>query len=510
VAAEVREIERKYQTSETAGLPDLTGAPRVATVTDKGVVELDAVYYDTAGLRLAAAGITLRRRTGGEDAGWHLKLPAGPDARDEIRLPLRASEDVPQHLARLVRAHTRAAPLVPVVRLRSRRDLRHLLDEKGRLLAEVSHDRVTADVLPGAGGPRTRAWAEIEVELAEAGTPALLDAVEEHLAAAGVKRSRSSSKLRKALGKRAPKAPSRPAGPPATAGGAVLDYLREHAAALVDVDPAVRRDQPDAVHRMRVAARRLRSALSTFRTVLDRDATRAVADELRWLGGELGADRDREVLTARLYELVAELPRREILGPVRGRLRTWAGTRRSGTRRRVLAALDSPRYLDLLAALDTLLAEPPLLPGAAEPAPGALGRAVLRDYRRVAGQVAAATTDEERHDARKAAKRARYAAEAARPVHGPPAKALADRMKAVQETLGEYHDCGVTREALHDLAHQAHLSGEPTFTYGVLHEREGRRAREAMGRFEDVWREASRPEHRRGLTGRAERGAAPR
>lgn len=507
MATVVREIERKYEAKGRPGLPDLTKATGVATVEDRGAVALDATYYDTAGLALATAGVTLRSRTGGDDAGWHLKLPAGVDTRDEIRIPPRSSAEVPLHLARLVRARTRDVPLVPVVRLLSNRHVHHLLDGEGRLLAEVAYDEVEAEVLEPEGGNRARSWVEIEVELAEGGDPALLDAVEKRLAKAGIERSGSASKLARALGKRLRRqqalrdAEERSAGQPGTAGEAVLDYLREQARALAAVDSAVRRDLSDSVHQMRVAARRTRSALSTFRKVLDRDATRPLADELRWLGGELGADRDREVLTERLYALVEQLPRTSVLGPVRGRLRIWATRRRSATRKGVLAALNSRRYLDLLAALDTLLAEPPLLPGAGEPAADALGKAVRRDYRRLARQVEAATTDEERHEARKAAKRARYAAEAARPVLGGPAKALARQMKAVQEVLGEYQDGVVAREALRDLALQAHRGGESTFTYGVLFERETRHSKDAAAAFHAVWEEASREEHRAGLGG---------
>lgn len=87
-----REIERKYE-SDDSGLPDLTGVAGVAAVVDKGVAQLDAVYHDTTDERLAAASITLRRRTGGSDAGWHLKFPVAPGVRDEIRAPL--SDSVP-------------------------------------------------------------------------------------------------------------------------------------------------------------------------------------------------------------------------------------------------------------------------------------------------------------------------------------------------------------------------------------------------------------------------------
>lgn len=514
-ATTVREIERKYEAPGRPEWPDLTGIAGVASVADQGTVDLDATYYDTVDLRLAAVGITLRRRTGGEDSGWHLKLPVDGDTRDEIRQPLRAAEQVPLSLARLVRAHTRDLPLKPIARLRTSRGVRHLFDRQGRLVAEVCLDRVSAQRMD-AGGPGATEWVEIEVELKGDEDGALLDAAERRFAEAGIERSAAASKLARALGDQpagehakrlrkrgdeqgAARSTSGKRRRPRTAGEAVLAYLREQVTALLATDIQVRRDTPDSVHQMRVAARRMRSALSTFRMVLDRELTGPIAEELRWLGAELGADRDREVLTERLYQLLNELPRADVLGPVRGRLRTWAGTRRSGTRRRVLAALNSSRHLELLNALDGLLADPPLLPAAAEPAPKVLAGAVLRDYRRLARRVAAATTQEERHDCRKAAKRARYAAEASRSVLGKSARPFVRQMKAVQEVLGESQDGVVVREALRDLAGQAHASGEHTFTYGLLDEREAMAASAAQKRFAQVWREASRKKYRDSL-----------
>jgi len=119
MATVVREIERKYDaasggTAVVGGVKTMTGTAGVAAVSELPEQLLDAIYYDTADLRLIGAGITLRRRTGGEDAGWHLKLPAGADTRDEIRLPLTSTDGaVPEELAALVRAYTRGVALAP-------------------------------------------------------------------------------------------------------------------------------------------------------------------------------------------------------------------------------------------------------------------------------------------------------------------------------------------------------------------------------------------------------------
>src|SRR5258708_2331788 len=87
MATEITETERKYDAPQGAALPDLADLPQVAAESDPEEQTLRAEYYDTDDLRLIRNGITLRRRTGGNDAGWHLKLPLGGDSRSEIRLP---------------------------------------------------------------------------------------------------------------------------------------------------------------------------------------------------------------------------------------------------------------------------------------------------------------------------------------------------------------------------------------------------------------------------------------
>ncbi|GHC50958.1 CYTH and CHAD domain-containing protein [Streptomyces cinnamoneus] len=512
MADTVREIERKYEaggdTGGAAGLPDLSGAPPVARVADRGTVELDAVYYDTADHRLAAAGITLRRRTGGSDAGWHVKLPVAPGVRDEFRAPLSAG--VPRSLASLVRSRTRRAPLVPLIRLVSRRDVRHLFDEQGTLLAEASTDEVTATRLTGGEG--STAWTEVEVELAQGGDPALLDALEPHLRAAGLRPSKAPSKLARALAETGTHLPEPGSGRrPSSkddAGRHVLAYVRDQVEAIAALDPGARRGTEDAVHQMRVATRRLRSAFRTFGKVLDRRVTDPLGEELKWLAGELGVDRDREVLVERLRDRLDELPRPLVRGPVRARLRIWSGRRRIETRRRLTAVLDGERYLALLDGLDALLADPPLRPAAARPAAPVLAKAVLGDYARLAARVehALATDpgtgrDTALHDARKAAKRVRYAAEAAVPALGKPAKKFAREMKAVQSLLGDHQDSIMARTALAAIAAQAALAGESAFTFGLLYGREERQAERDERELPQVWERASQERWREGLSG---------
>ncbi|MGI5454808.1 CHAD domain-containing protein [Streptomyces sp. CA-249302] len=490
-----REIERKYE-SDDSGLPDLTGVAGVAAVVDKGVAHLDATYYDTPDQRLASASITLRRRTGGSDAGWHLKLPVGPGVRDEVQAPL--SETVPRSLTALVRARIRDAELRPVVRLRSERDVRDLVDTDGRLLAEVSVDAVRAERLTDDGG--TAQWTELEVELADGGDPAFLDKVDKRLRKAGVRPSKSSSKLARALAETAPKKKrkkeQRAAPDPVTAGDHVLAYVREQRDAILELDPAVRQDTYDSVHRMRVATRRMRSTFRSFSKVLDRAVTDPIGEELKWLAGELGVDRDQEVLTERLTAALDELPRTLVVGPVRTRLRTWAHARRGGSRRRLIAVLDGKRYLQLLETLDALVVEPPLLEAAAGKPEKVVAKAVRKDFGKVAelveqalGESAGHERDLALHDARKKAKRTRYAAEAAVPALGSPASALVKSAKALQNLLGDHQDSVMTRETLREIAAQAHGAGESAFTYGVLYGREEQRAAADEAELPGLWAE---------------------
>lgn len=485
-----REIERKYE-SDDSGLPDLTGVAGVAAVIDKGVAHLDATYYDTADERLAASSITLRRRTGGSDAGWHLKFPVAPGVRDEVQAPI--SDTLPDTFAGLVRSRVRDAELVPVVRLRSDRDVRDLVDADGRVLAEVSVDAVRAQRL--AGGDGSAQWTEIEVELADGGDPAFLDKVEKRLRKAGVRPSKSASKLARALAETAPKelAPAS-AEDPVTAGDHVLAYVRAQRDAIVELDPAVRRDVEDSVHSMRVATRRMRSTFKSFGKVLDRAVTDPIGDELKWLAGELGVDRDREVLNERLSAALDEVPHALVSGPVGERVSHWAGDRPGGASGRLIGVLDSRRYLDLLDALDGVLTDPPLRKAAGKKPGKVLPKAVRKDFGKVAALVEQAVelepgTDRDVaiHEARKKTKRTRYAAEAATPALGKPAKALTKTMKSLQNLLGEHQDSVMARQTLRELSAVAHAAGESAFTYGLLYGREEQRAAAVEAELPGVW-----------------------
>jgi CHAD domain-containing protein len=497
------EIETKYDVDAAFELPALDGLDGVVSVDPVVEHGLEAVYHDAADLRLLRARVTLRRRTGGPDAGWHLKLPAGT-ARRELHAPLgRAVKKPPQAVVAPVVGILRGAPTVPVAILHTRRVVTALRDESGRLLAEVADDTVTATV-PAAGPGRpaeAHSWREVEVELGNGGA-ALMAAVGERLTAAGARPSESASKVGRVLAGRLG-ADERPRGKPAKKGPRAGEFVRgalgEQLAGLEAADVQLRTDQPDAVHQVRVAARRLRSTLAAFRAVLERDATDPLREELSWLGGQLAQARDDEVALAHLRELVAGQPDELVLGPVAARLQQNQLREERAGLDRALDSLSEPRYLRLLDSLHDLVADPPFTDRAADRLEPVLRNAVRGSVRRLrrhivtARRASAAERDESLHAVRKAAKRVRYATEIARPELGG-AQDVVRAAKRIQTVLGERQDTVVTRELCRRFGVVAFADGENAFTFGRLHALEQARAERAEQEF---W--ALEPEVRRVL-----------
>src|SRR5258707_790789 len=216
-----------------------------------------------------------------------------------------------------------------------------------------------------------------------------------------------------------------------------MAYAREQADKLKALDPMVRRDEPDSIHQMRVASRRLRSTFQSFGSVLRTEDTGDLRDELRWLSHVLGDARDAEVLSERLQTEVKKIP----------------------------------------AELDRMLADPPLGPAAGRPARRGLPADVARTYRRTGRRMRRAMRTPDGparnvtlHGARRAAKRARYAAEVARPVFGKPARRFAGRMKQIHSVRGTHQDAVIARDTIRELGVRAHLEGENAFSYGLLPE----------------------------------------
>lgn len=500
MAVSVNETGTSCDAPAGAGLPRLDRLPQVATTSGPEQQVLEAEYYDTGDLRLLRAGITLRQRSGGNDAGWHLKLPLGHGARREIRRPLGAGvRSVPGELASLVRVHTRGTPLRPVARLTTTRQRLILLDDAGKSLAEVAADDVSAQTL-GQAAAVTR-WQEVEVELT-GGDRRLLTAADDLLRHYdGLRPAGRAAKLARALGDLVPEAgdPPRPTAS-SPAGQVVLAYLRTQTGTLMSLDPLVRLDEPDAVHQMRVASRRLRATLRSFGHILRRDATSGLAADLKWLGGVLGAARDGEVLDAHLRSRLRQAPVELRIGPVEARIHGHFASVRAAARTELLAALDSDRYFSVLDDLDRLLAEPPLTAAAARPAADVLPVAARRAARQADRRMHRAwdappgrSRDEALHRARKSARRARYAAEAMTPAIGRKAARFTKRMKRVQSVLGEHQDSVIAAAVSRDLGIGAHLAGENAFSYGLLYERDVCDAERLQAEARRIWQTAARP-----------------
>lgn len=474
-------MERKFAADPSFLLPDLARAGWV--VGSPTTYQLRATYYDTADLRLARARITLRRRLGGKDAGWHLKLPAGSD-RDEIARPPGRAGAVPTSLSDLVLARTGGQALVPVAQIDTTRTVTVISGDDGTPLLEVADDlvhgrRTQSGSAEGAG----QSWREIEVELLSEGQHKALAKVGKVLGKAGAGTAATGSKLARTLG---PLPTDEASAPDGSAASAVTEYLAQQVQALLAADPYVRQGQGEAVHAMRVASRRLRSALRTFGPLLVAEPLEGLGDELAWLAGVLGEVRDRHLLSDRMLARLDELPADLATDAARsGLVQDELGAGVHQAHRALLRALRGKRYLTLLPRLDALATAPALRPEAAGTATTVLPELAATAWRRLRKRAEAALAsgeDEHLHDTRKAAKRARYTAEALSPSLGKPARRLARHASAVQTLLGEHQDAVIATALLRGLDTDPHA-----FVHGALWALERRHAQDRAKDFAVVW-----------------------
>jgi CHAD domain-containing protein len=492
-------IEREIKLSAEAAivLPDLTDAVPGLTVGPKSVLQLDAVYYDTATLSLARWGVTLRSRSGEPGAAWTLKLPESAVDAELSRHELTFDEpigSVPNSVRLAARACARSQPLGPVVRLSTERT-QFVLELDGRSIATLCDDTVVADGAPES----VSVFREIEVELAEGAPDAAVTAILSRLRDSGCKDDEAPvPKAIRALGPRAfdppdvvvPKARKK-----ATVGVLVRHTLATSVTELIEHHPLVCvGDDPEAVHQFRVAARRLRSDLRTFAPLLDRHLTTWLRDELQWLGTAIGRGRDADVLAERLRSQVSRLPARDAKS-VDLLLQRLAETGHDA-HEHIVATFEEDRYVVLLDALVEAAREPKF---AAEPS-GLADRAarpivldiVRKTWRRLDRAVEALAPDAPDtayHAIRIRSKRARYAVEAVTPVFGKGARQFARAIADVQTVLGQNQDTTVAeawlREAAKGLPSTRLVAGEL-----IAFERDDRVGLRA--KFWKVWKRTSR------------------
>lgn len=326
-----------------------------------------------------------------------------------------------------------------------------------------------------------------------------------------------------------------------TAGEVLLAYLGQQLAELRQHAPGVRAEQPEAVHQMRVAARRLRSLLASGRPLLDDSEVQPLRAELRWLSGTLGAARDPGVVHERLSALLADEPEDLRFGPAALRIDEELDALTAAGFAAALEAVAGERYARLLADLDRFVASAALSPKAAADPGKRFAKLANRDRRRLRRTVQdlpvrdlavedpsvkdvrvgtggdddggapdgppgpGAARDAALHEVRKAAKRLRYSAELAASVpkgstgdgdagrtsarkRHRRAKRLAKAARKIQQVLGVHQDSVVARARLAGLGARALRSGENGFTYGRLHAREEQLAAVAERAFLKRWK----------------------
>ena len=456
---EIVERESKWDVDDRFVVPDLNGVVHGAPVRHD-TLHLESVYYDTAEGDLRALGILVRRRDGDDDTGWQVKLPAA-DGRTELRWPL--SDDAPGELTTLLTGVTSGRPLTEITTMRTTRERYRIGDpDSDAVVAELVHDHVRASV-----GERLLAWREVEVELGSADHPP--KRLTKRLVAAGARPSRHASKLQRVLpegsGSNRPRK------------SALTDYLDAQIDAIVAGDVGLRRRQ-DPIHDTRVAVRRLRSTLRVFAKLLDPKRVSGVEDELKWFAGLLGEVRDCQVQQGRFDEVLDDLPDELVLGPVRARVRSDLQSVELPARAAVEEAMTGERYLTMLATLREWRSHFPVLTADKRLLLERAGKAARKADARLAEGLAG-DADDGLHRARKAAKRARYAAELVAPIGGKRSKRKVKHHKNIQSVLGDHQDTVVAREVLRRMGAATGANPEENgFTFGLLYAREQRIAEE--------------------------------
>ena len=467
-----REIETKFDVAPDFVVGDLADILAAGDRIETDTVRLISVYHDTSENDLLRSRLTLRRRSGTADTGWHLKVP-GAGFRTELRWPLSGHDAMPKELRRLIQPFSHGTEVTPRVQLRVDRHRYRIRDNTGTLRFEIADDEVRATGL--ATAVATARWREVEVELGPAGTATDLDLVGELLRKRGAFPSCSGSKLARAIH-------GTPAnhGPSDTAAAILAAYIGTQCDAITaghfaisikafEVDAASK--PHEAIHQTRVATRRLRALLRTFAPMVEIGPAARLEAELAWFAGELGEVRDREVLRARLARAVDELPAFLVVGPVAQRIDHVLLVELRQHADALVETMQSARYHDLIDDLAQWRERPPFTEAAMKPA-DVLSPYVIAAERRLTKRMKRAakkqSPDEELHSARKAGKRARYAAEAAEPALGKRAHELARNAEALQTLLGEHQDSIVATELLRRIADEVAQEGQNAFTYGIL------------------------------------------
>ena len=380
-----------------------------------------STYHDTPDGRLARSGVALRRRLENGTSTWEVELPEAP-RRVALAAPGGPAEP-PQLISDLLQAIVRDRELVEVLTVQTRRD--------------GSHD---------------------EVSLLEDNT-----VVEEF-----VRERREDDPGLDVLRLPARHVPEKTASPRERIRARIGEQYEE----MLAHDPGARLGaEPEAVHKFRVAIRRLRSVLRSARPMVDRVWADQLRAELDWLAQALGRVRDLDVLLRHLEDQVSDLPDDHEAGEL---LLTKLRSKRAAAQEELVETLSSERHATLLARVEEAASEPRFVGD--EVTVEKLARKDFKRFERAASKLGSTPSSESLHRARIRAKRARYAAEVAEPVVGKPARRFVSRAKKFQDVAGEHQDAVVAEQTLRGL-----VRSEPqlTFVAGRLVERQRERGAEA-------------------------------
>ena len=510
VTSETRETEWQFDAVDLrpvmrwlAELPgELEGSG--VRVEPRGSTNQVDVYVDTADNRFRRAGysVRVRRASRAKSAGAEATLKelesnstsqAGLRSRREVseRLEeadhalLRQSEGP---VGRRISAVAGKKQLRPLFEVRTRRR-RFSLQVGGLPPGEIALDETA--IRPGAGGAATRLH-RVEIEVPEAAVSALEPFVEQFRAACRLQPAQLTKYETGALTVGLELVPeefgSTAIEADAPIGGVALAVLRRQFTALLAREPGTRLgDDPEELHDMRVASRRLRAALSLFADVLPPSAAK-LEDDLRWVGHTLGAVRDLDVQLEQLDAWFLQLP--EIDREPLASLRSLLEAKRSDARETMLNAFDSRRYELFVGRFGRLLRSargrrtgPASMPALAV-APDLI-EARFRALRKAGDQIEAGSPAADYHRVRIRGKRFRYALEFLAELYQGRSRALTRRVVALQDVLGVHQDVEVAIERLRGLAkeHGRELPPEAIFAMGEIAERYRCRALELRADF---------------------------
>jgi CHAD domain-containing protein/adenylate cyclase class IV len=509
-AAQPREVELKYRVVDADAVGVLLELPAIGPFTGEGTVETDETldrFLDTPDDAFRAAQHALRLRRVGDATILTIKGPSTPGpggavSRTEVEATVDGDDPAswpPSPARELVESIGHGQPLREIARLAQRR--RHRLLRDGATVVELTVD----DVEVRDRDRPIAAWLELEAELRD-GEPDALEELAAALVAGGGLEPSPESKFAaalRALEQARAASRSRARQPPADVplGDLARSIVLTQLARVGGHEPAARAGDDEALHKMRVATRRMRAAWAVFEDVLPKAS--GLRRDVRDLARALGAVRDLDVLGAYLAAVSADAAEADCEGL--GRLAADWSARRDAGAERLSALLDTQAQHRLPDLLRAALAKPS----------GSRAHPAVRRVRDAAASRTWAAYETVRvyepvlrwadtptlHQLRIEGKRLRYTLEFFSPALGTGSAPLIARTVALQDLLGSLHDedvaAGLARTFL--IERNRDLTTPETAAIGrfvARAERDMRRHRAAVPR---TWRGVGGATFRRSL-----------